>query len=793
MKKGLFLLLLLQTLASAQQPTLQTAVAAVRQGKAPEALQLLDSLPDTPEVCFWRGRAQIDLKRPQQASANLQKVPEQHPLYPYAAKGLIHCAWVCPQIDYESTLRHLLKSSHNGIVNLARAALSEQELRKPASSQPQDTKKHPDLTSLQQIDQLRQQGRYAEAIELCRNLESNQTLPVLQRQRVRLALADVYYEQEASLQGDIMTPEEEEIREQEDGKGEETLLQFISSNPDSPLMEEAFRRLHQHQAFTLSKYALLKLREWMEDTSRPRRAVLSMMMLQHLFCPDDSDPTYANTASSRCPREQTTQTILQEYVRRLLVRKDSERAQTYLRLMEQNTPRKLFYEASTMSQGTVQAAKDFERSALQADETLRPVALANALACALASGQTGQARALMEQPGLPDETRALLLLTSATHTQRTAPKDARSQLENALDCHPSAQLTADIRMGLACLSLPEEPGQARQQLEALETPEQKMWSEQQEQRFYALWEAVIRSEQREDAQHEILRLVHRASTRGLHAGVRDSMTLHEAELLAQAKQPSAALATLQNMLNQRPLSPYAPMARLLKARLTEQLGTLQALKQAVNLYAECSRPGEPYAPEATIARATILARINRCAEAIELVQELLKRKDSLSLEQQAHALSVLADAHAAANMPNSPAQALETCEQILQIPDLPRDWQIRTLLQRAALNTRYQNTDDALEDYQTLLAMLPRQSASPTQQDWQLLYLAGGSAVSLYEKAQRPRLAAELAESIARAFPNCATPGGDYAQHFLHWAARIRQTNFLPATKTQRHSHQTAR
>ena len=31
-------------------------------------------------------------------------------------------------------------------------------------------------------------------------------------------------------------------------KGEETLLHFISSHPESPLLEEAFRRLHERDA-----------------------------------------------------------------------------------------------------------------------------------------------------------------------------------------------------------------------------------------------------------------------------------------------------------------------------------------------------------------------------------------------------------------------------------------------------------------------------------------------------------------------------------------------------------------
>ena len=238
------------------QAHIAQAERLVRNEHYAEALDTIPAEDKSSEALYWKGQALLHLERLPEAALALSGVSKDSPLYPYAAKGTLYCAWKSPSLNFVEMVAPLTASPNEEIATLALAALAEHQLRhtRKGDTSTLDTlrklsQSHPDLeplVKLLDLEAMRRQGKYDQALQYGRQLEDDPAYPALMKQRVRLALSDVYYDKEASLKG----TELQEGDEDDEGRGEETLLQFISSNPDSPLLEEAFRRLDERQAFT---------------------------------------------------------------------------------------------------------------------------------------------------------------------------------------------------------------------------------------------------------------------------------------------------------------------------------------------------------------------------------------------------------------------------------------------------------------------------------------------------------------------------------------------------------------
>ena len=176
MKPTSLLLLALLAGTTAMADT-QQAETLLRDGRAADALDALHGF-DTPEAAFWRGRALIELGRLQEASEALQQVPTEHTLYPYAAKGLLYCAWKSNRVDFAVVATPMVTSDNKEIATLATAALAEHWLRQPNSQDNsalerlrQLAKEQPKLQSLLrllEIDNLRNSGDFENAIAQCK-------------------------------------------------------------------------------------------------------------------------------------------------------------------------------------------------------------------------------------------------------------------------------------------------------------------------------------------------------------------------------------------------------------------------------------------------------------------------------------------------------------------------------------------------------------------------------------------------------------------------------------------------
>lgn len=814
--KPLHSILLFMLAASPLVADINQGSTLVKAGKPSEALDTLREA-QSPAAAFWRGRALIDLKRFKEAATALQQVPEEHELFPYAAKALLYCAWRSTHVDFAVIATPLTTSNNEEIAALATAALAEHWLRQPRS---QDNaalerlrhlvKKQPKLQSLLdllEIDNLRLRGEFDKAIELCRTMENDRSLPLIMRQRVRLALSDVYYTKEAA--GQVSREENNSpvaagisllgkndgtsTPSYDDGKGEETLLHFISSNPESPLLEEAFRRLHNYNAFTNSEYARAKLTEWMAEPLKSRRAAMAILIQQHLLTPELAydiplDVTCANTAAATCPHEPATRTILLEQTRWYLERSQTHEALLYLGMIQGNDVYREFYENQLHSPEDVSTARTYLKCAREAPEELRDAALINALICALKSGDTATQEAVLNMPDLSETQHYALLLARASYWLDKNPERAQTDIDMLLT-HPAPtpDLQADVEMDQVYLYLQRNPERAKELLQKSKINEHLTeLSDERQLRFFALNEEVLRklssTHDEINATKEALVMIQQAAGKVHSPKVVSILTLHLASLQSSLGQHVDALRTLNVLLRKYPKGDFAPRALYMSARESELIGTQDSLKRAIDLYNTCATLSDELYAKATIRRAAVMLRLGQIEESEHVLVGLLRQKRiELRDEEKVMANAIQANSQAMRGTKEGRLKAIEIVEQSLKNSTIPDWWIYRVLLHHGTLCARAGQYDKALQDYNTILGMKPATGKSASKSEWHILYSAGSGAVMQLLYLERYAEAADMADSIAEW--NAEQADFSKKQQFRNWAQYIRQTNFIDKKK----------
>lgn len=816
-KPFLMLLVSAGALAPLSADSLSDAAASVRSGQPAHALELLEQIPDSEEQAFWRGRALLELRRFREAAAALAAVPAEHELYPYAAKGIIHAAQCSEEVDPRALLLPITRQQkHPDIARMACAALAEHHLlhRHPSAEDraqctaeavrmmekawPEPAQRTEPAFVVLRVYLLSHQRRHIEAEELCRSIEANPSIPVEMKQRARLALAEVYYQA-----ADDTTDAHE--REEWADKAEETLLQFISANPTSPLIDEAFRRLNTRQAFRKSEYAISKLREWSQDLLSAHRSCLAMyMMMLNPTKGNDSltlSLTLANAALSHFPNEPAVRSMQLRHAERLVSDGALHEAQVYLQQVPSDDPYRLFYEGLIRSDDASEAMQLYLSAAQTAPEEVYTPALVNALTCALRCGDQQKENDIMQSRHLEPRTKAALLLARATHNAASRPDSAKKDLQEALSLPLRAMIKTQCMLDLAALELAESPSKAAKRLEELEhelKPQHILpaasaphgtfphgyrmrdsWTAKQLLRYLRLKENCIRSlysEHPKQAAQLVLDATRNIQAISSDPSISSALTLFEASLLAEMQQNEEALEKLTTLLQHETTPHFRARAFLMIGRIYSSMETMETLRKAVGYFEQCAKTDTWYADLATAFQASILVRFGELEKAQNLLNALLQKKGrEMRLDVKAYVYSVLADSWALSSRVDAHDEAVRACATILQENELPREWRNRLLLQHATLCARYDRHQEALESYLELLNADPVAAEHPSQGDWFLLYYAGAGAISSYLETGEYSKAADIAERVGMWRTSFPEEFKIPSTRFLEWAKLIRR------------------
>ncbi len=803
----LYLLFLVPTFAGATP--IKEAEQKLREGDAVGVLTVL-SKEDGPESNFWKGRALVELQRMKEAAEFLLKVPETHKLYPFAAKALLYCAWQSPEVEFSSVVPTLAASQHPEVAKIAAAALAEYWLQQPES---QDNtalellrtmaKTSPEffpVLQLLEVENLRQKRKYDDAVRLCKTIEENRDFSTEIRQRARLALAEVYYAQEANGfpdtkeadHGNFLTTAAASEAEGEEpnnplaeGKGEETLLHFISTNPESPLLTEAFRRLAAHKAFTTGKFARERLKEWIEDTEKPQRAALSLLILQYLINQDNPehiapDSSCANTALSLFPREKATQQILLEQVRYLLERGNNEEASKYLAHITLNSPYKTFYTATILAESdTMRAGEMFRECARIAQGNLRPAAFANSLICALRSGNKALEQEILNYAYFTPEAKAEVYAALFLHYIGKDSIEARKALLQLQTIpYQASDFMIDFLLDRVWFNLDDSPLMAEQELAHANT---KNFLPRQLLRYYMMREVALRkaspADRRAETEGRICELITQAIETTRNRNLNQKLRFHLAHLLSRRKQHADAYQQLMELHNLAGNGRMAAQSLFHAAHEKELIGTADSLAEAAGIYSLCAEKYEELRIPASIQQAAVLIRIGKGDEAESLLKYLLSKEETISPELRAFIRITLSNKYALDGTEESMQKALQVGAQSLQDSSLPEKWRYIALLHHAAVCSRKGDFRAAFKDYTDVLSLKPANRDGATDKEWGIFHQAAIGAVASLLELEQYKEAADLADQIS----DWKSDSGRTRKlkRYAEWATYIRQTNFL--------------
>lgn len=751
----------------------------LRKGSSAEALRVLNDLPESPQQHYYKGRALLNLKHYEQAVTEFSRVEDNHSLYPYAAKGIIYCARRC-----DNPLAVLEPLTHSTNAEIAVLALCVSEEYKLVTGQPisisaiqEAAKQHNiDISGsilLLEAEQLRRAGKYDESMAKCRRAE--EVASPQQRDYSRILLGEIYYDKENAT-GNY------------EGKGEETLLKFISSYPESPLMEEAFRRLDKRGAFSTSKYAIRKLEEWARDGSAIYRALLasSIMQRESLYTHPNEElgDLVANRATGLNPEFlPITVRISNEQARYLLNQGESDAAAEEIERIPEakRDAYSLFYQAQTHKPTDPIATELYLKSAQCAPPGLQETAYANALYCATVSDNV-QMQQLILSLDLPTAAARAVKLTQAGLNLRKAPQESRKLLEEVMTMNPTEEQKVEAILQLTQLDLEDNnTADALARLSKYTHKERKSWSNEQVMRYYGLYLHALERDQdvgRATVAHKPFLLESLEST--TREDVRVAITLKLAQIYSEEGNHHEAFILLERLARNTQDKILKARALLLAGRESTQCMTLPSVTKGAALFEEAATIDSPYKYRAAILNAAIIFRISTAKEGEmrinriirEIEQERAATPGSTHLAQEyAFALTVRSDIEAIPGTQGALKKAISTNEQIFTIPGLTQEWHNRAYLQQAILCTRANLNERALINYQNIISSLPASPKQASPDKAYILCLAATGAISCYLKMERWDEAVNMAidiqeHPIAKAYP-------EKTEHFKDWARMI--------------------
>ncbi len=780
MSRSHLFILSLPAIINTATADVEQAEHALRNGQADVALQALEGCPQTAATQYWKGRALISLNRNQEAIAALRQVPPHSEYYPFAAKGIIYCARRTNNGD--ELLQPLCNNSNEHIAALAQLALAEMQVTRHCKPNTVKTGKlganDAAIRSglqLLKAEQHRQNKEFDQALALCKQVEAS--APTKQREYSRILLAEVFYDQEAAA-GTTS------------GKGEEILLQFISTHPESDLAEEALRRLEKRGAFITSKYAHRKLEEWAKDSNSLRRALLAYSILQRLALQStayaETGATLVHHALNLAPAYlPDTVQISNLHANYLIQEGKPNQANAFLAPIpdSKKDAYSLFLTAQTMDAKTPQAMETYLQCAAKAPAALQPIAMSNALYCARAAGNDEKVAELLGSEAPPAVQRAMLLTHAGLIIKRDA-QQAKAEVERVLGMSPTADELADGTLLLTQIDLENgDFSAALSKLSQFTTQHRHNWPIKRVLYYYGLYLHALDCEQTSGYLTESHKnFLQESLETTLRDDVREAITLTLAKIYADEDNHPQALRLLESLAEKTTDRETRARALLLAGRESTQCLTLDSVKKGASLFEQAAAIDSMYRYRAAVLNAAILFRLNQTEEAARRITATIKQIEetrsstpgsTVLSEEYAFALTVLADIQSQNGSKEALEQAIKTNSQIISIPGLTQEWHNRTYLQQAIFCSRSGKYEQALINYRNIINSIPKTNRKPPANKLKddkayILTLAGTGAIDSLRNLKRKTEASQMAMEIADHPVILAYP--ERRSIFLEWA-----------------------
>ncbi|MDO4818580.1 MAG: hypothetical protein Q3986_09155 [Akkermansia sp.] len=789
---------------------------------------------DTARAAYTLGHRLAEEGHYAQAAAELRKVPQGDELHPYAARALLYSAWHSGLAQlFVETAESLLDCPDAEVARLAAASLAEYQLcvleeadstgmtalhkiaAKDASLQP--------TIALLEAQQMLLRGQLDAADAACRQIDANRDFPLEVRHRARLILADVLYAREeqaktadaaeqpvgkpqakpaaaAAIDDDDDAPaaDEPETLQTLEGKGEETLLAFITANPDSPLLGEAFRRLKAHQAFQTSEYARTRLNDWINDPERhPRRATLALLVLQHLLNRDDTpdaplDTTCADTAATAYPQEPATGIILLEQIRSLYLRGRMDEARRLLPSLPSTLPgaranaHAALWRAMLAEDNADEAWRKLLEETASTGGSLPRLVRRNAYIHALehdANAQPDPAAPAVEQARMHLLSAQRMLCSPLFSDLARTERELRALLDS-----PQVDAQTAFRARLLLCEVDTARGQgeeALRQVQALREEASTLPAELRLEYYRTLEHAYRAAKSRKETPECIIAELRDAlADDNMPAELADPLRLHLASLMTVSRHHrEEAMALLRRIVADHPRGDHEPLALMLLAECTAQGHAPSALRDAIALHERAAAHADKAtAQHARIRRASYLVRLGNLQQAADDMRRILN-EESPAPREDALARMVLANALSTGD-DSARAEALSCMQELVdgRLSELPREWQFMVLLAHGMRCSRMGETLPAIAAFKRIIAMNPAlHTRKADDEEWLYLYRAATGAILLMLEDGSYDEALELTERVAKWNAGHASP--KWARAFMQWADEIRQEHIHASRK----------
>lgn len=770
----------------------------IEQDQSREAIELLQNRPESPERNFWLGRALLAQGLFSQATPYLTKVPEGDALYPYAAKALIYCAWESPELSMQELIAPLCQSGDASIARLAKAALLEdtlyhnslpadaEELRQGLIKEQTDDAISQALPLLG-VDILRLKGRYDEALSLGRSIDANTNLPTRIRNRAKIQLAQVHYSQAQYLKSQQMAgklpPDEnadEPAQSVEDlrGQGEETLLQFISAHPDSPILADAFFELYRHKAFASSLYLRPVLEAWIEpqELIHTKRAALALQCLYHLQAQELGEIPLSNTnlALTACPSEEASAQLLLSSISDTIKAGDLEQAEQYLKLVKQQSPYVNFLQAQMHAHrgDYEQALPIFLQCSEQTEGELRASAINNAFICALHVQNEALVEKLLRRAD-SDELKARLLNNRAAFSMAHHPSISAVDARSICQHYAHTPYSINAQLDLVELVIAQDINQAITRLMRLDTSKMSEWSDEQVNRYNRIRIKLALEAKNANIGNYLspIQVIESALESSTRPAVRSELIFQYSYYLTLEDRYEDAAKALRQYADSEKNLQLRALALLRSGIAREQVNSLASLKLAIECFIDCSDIQSDSRVMALIRAAGILTRIGRWEEARNLLDPLDKDWASLRPIEQCLILSELANAWAACSENGSDKiiKALGYSKQMTELEGLSLRWQNRAHLQHALLAARFDQHEESVEHYKKIIQNADGKIHFLGRGDWYILNTAAMAAIVELLHLKQYNEAIAIAEKLTQ------LPANPLKDTYSQWSSYLRK------------------